>query len=530
MMHKLTLFLLGAILLPLTMIAQVELHPIDQKVNGITLRIDPKLELYNLVAMQFGHNGMTQSNIHYKQEILSRFEHMEGHQASRLLLQSFMNGWLTDDPIFFLLHLDDNLNIQENMPGDILERGGGREHLEEFVRALQDYAHTSGFKEFFEVHQHSFYKQVLAQTSYNFKDFHGVEHMEKYFGKEAEGYYLLLNLIGGYGNFGKSIYGTTGFKNYAVIETQSVSAGLPVFWLSPATTDLILHEFSHGFINPYMDEHVVEFMGFQKLYEPIRETMNGQGYATWDASLYEHLVRAAVVNLTEKIYGQKIGKHLYGRMARGRGFIYVEELSNGNENVEDLLSKLRQLMVVEGKLSQETTSSISPVDIKKPWELGKDSTLFIVGSQETDLAERQRLDQYARSLQRMVAPNALLIPDYEVRDVDLSAYDLVLFGTIKGNSLLQKVIDELPVKIYEDGIMTNRVVKGSNLQLVTSWANPYNISRNMVIYTAQKVEDIRNFEASPVRDQYHYWVGRNTVTLDKGNYIKYWNIWIPEIM
>jgi hypothetical protein len=67
---------------------------------------------------------------------------------------------------------------------------------------------------------------------------------------------------------------------------------------------------------------------------------------------------------------------------------------------------------------------------------------------------------------------------------------------------------------------------GDDYQVVTSWVSPFNAKKAMVVYTAQKAENIRNYDFSPVKDQYHYWVAKNTITIDKGDYGKYFQMWM----
>lgn len=85
--------------------------PYEVSVNGITYRIDPRIEMFNTICMLFGHNGMTQSNISYKREVLERFFPYKQHPVVDSVLNTFKKGWSMDDPIFFMLCLDKDFKL-----------------------------------------------------------------------------------------------------------------------------------------------------------------------------------------------------------------------------------------------------------------------------------------------------------------------------------------------------------------------------------------------------------------------------------
>lgn len=67
---------------------------------------------------------------------------------------------------------------------------------------------------------------------------------------------------------------------------------------------------------------------------------------------------------------------------------------------------------------------------------------------------------------------------------------MVAYGTPSGNLLLKKYIDLLPVKIEKDKIIADTVYPGNGLRYITAWPNPQNSKIGIVIYTAQKADDI----------------------------------------
>ena len=515
--------------------------PYTAEINGIEFRIDPKIELYNIIAMQFGHNGMTLSNIPYKHQSLDYFEDMKGHEASELLMQSFRNGWMVDDPIFFLLHLDENFEIKDNMPPGIIERAGGLDHLKNLSASIADYAGKSQFNDYFNNVQNNFYKQILDQTAYNFRDFKGKQMLEEFFNEQADSYTVILNLMGGYGNFGKSINNGSGFDCFAVVETNTSAGNLPLYQPSVSTTDLILHEFAHGFVNPKVDSSRDRLQTFSHLYLPIEESMKSQGYWDWHGVLNEHLVRAAVIEMIRNQEGNELAENIYYRKEMGRRFIYIDlllkRLNSHNDSFTSFVSVLPEILakadeeyILEKMQKVEELREPALSNIPKPWKFAKDSsTVFVVSSHEGNLNSQKLMIEFVKSYRDMFSQEIEIITDDQALKKDLSSKDIVVFGTPEGNTFLKEHIRQIPVSICKDRVITNKVIYGDDLQLVTSWASPFNEKRSFIIYTAQNAEDIQNFDKSPVKDQYHYWVARNTITLDKGDYHRYSLIWLPEI-
>lgn len=517
------------------------------EVNGIRFKIDPKLELYNIIAMQFGHNGMSPSNIPYKRQSLDYFEAFKGHEASKLLLQCFKNGWLVDDPMFFLLHLDKDFGIRDDMPKATMERAGGREQLEKLATAFKDYAETTGFYKYFNEVQADFYRQVLQQTAWNFRNFKAPQMLQDFFHEKADSYTLILNLMGGYGNFGKSIPNKNGFDCYAIVETNAAAGELPLYRPSVSITNLILHEFSHGFVNPKADALSEEFEKFSKLYEPIREAMKAQGYWQWQVTLDEHLVRAAVVEMTRRTYGKDLSQKIYYKKEIGQRFIYLDAILKRIRQAEKQPDKYPDFKAMIASLpevfagidSSYIASKMAKTDafrepdvetIPKPYNFARDSsTVFIIGTHETDSSAQEKMHQFVRNYRDMFSKEIRIISDDTALEQDLTNNDLVVFGTVEGNSFLKKYIDRLPVSISADKIVTNKVIPGKDLQLVTSWVSPFNKEKALVVYTAQRTADIKNFYQSAIKDQYNYWVARDLIPLNKGNYQRLGLIWLPAV-
>lgn len=83
-----------------------------------------------------------------------------------------------------------------------------------------------------------------------------------------------------------------------------------------------------------------------------------------------------------------------------------------------------------------------------------------------------------------------VIPDTITVNSNLLKSDLIVIGTTNGNTFLSKLFQNLPILITKDKIIADKVDFETNLQLITSWINPSNDKRSMMIYTAQNAKDI----------------------------------------
>lgn len=511
----------------------------SMEMNGLSFRIDPRIELFNIIAMQFGHNGMSLHNLEYKRHCLEYFAAFRNHPAPEILKKTWSNGWGVDDPIFFLLHLDRDFKLKDGLHPDIISRGGGREQLQQLASAMRDYAELSGFYQYFNEIKASYYEQILDNTRFHFEQVALIPVMESYYGEKASSYTIVLNLLGAYGNFGTSIPSANGKDLYAVIEPVSNMGTLPGFYPSPQIVDLILHEFTHGFIN----DHLIPFQpGIQELshlYPPLQAVMEAQGYHNWSSSFNEHLVRSLTTRLAAELFDPVIADHVYLRLLYARRFQYASSIIPLLKSYERQRKTYPRFKDFLPSLLESFSHSVMPSEplkfhdqksVPRPFEFSRDSTtLFVLPTKEADSSEMKKLHQWANDYKKMISPGSRVITDEAALQMDLKGHDLVIFGTPAGNMLLNNLKELLPVLVRQEGIYTNKLIPGTDLQLVLSWPNPFDEDKAVIIYTGQQVRNIRDFHYSPVKDQFHYWVGKNLITLDKGDYQQYFGAWIPPL-
>ena len=101
--------------------------------------------------------------------------------------------------------------------------------------------------------------------------------------------------------------------------------------------ELSIHEFGHSFVNPVIDQLPVGMIETStNLYEPLRPSMEPQGYANWLSCVYEHFVRAGEVMIAQKMGSKADADRLLNSYIKERNFIYLplilQELRKYDQN------------------------------------------------------------------------------------------------------------------------------------------------------------------------------------------------------
>jgi hypothetical protein len=151
----------------------------------------------------------------------------------------------------------------------------------------------------------------------------------RFYGELPKGSFsLYIGLLNGGGNYGPRVVHPDGTEDLcAVIGTWQVDGtGQPVF--GDETLPTIIHEYNHSFINHfvYANEEQLRLAG-EKVFMPVAEKMKQLAYASWQVTIIESLVRAAVIRYQFEHETQQ--RVVFSAIANERklGFLWMEELS-----------------------------------------------------------------------------------------------------------------------------------------------------------------------------------------------------------
>lgn len=75
--------------------------------------------------------------------------------------------------------------------------------------------------------------------------------------------------------------------------------------------------------------------------------------------------------------------------------------------------------------------------------------------------------------------------------MDLSKYNVIVYGTMEGNKLLSKYKEEFPFKIKDKSIIIEgEEYSGEKIQFITAVKNPQNSKKSFIIYTSDNEDNI----------------------------------------
>ena len=301
--------------------------------DRLVVTVDPRIELLSVMGVLAGHEGLTNYEISYKNEILNRFAQYRDHDSVRFF-RSLMASRLAGDAyisVVMALTPPPNLRFQsaivtEEMEDYITLAFRGDVNVLAFVEGLRHFAREAQFNKFFDS-KRAFY-QILIEDMRGViagRDYVGI--LEDYIGSQQSSYTIILGPILHHGGIGHRIQRTAGeFDLYSIIGPVGDMDGLPDFGDQKRIHDDLWHEFAHAYINPLTARSVEQVDKFAHLYDPISEQMLAAGgYFNWHAAVNEHIIRAITSRLFYREFGANAGKEALDTERR-KGFKYIDAL------------------------------------------------------------------------------------------------------------------------------------------------------------------------------------------------------------
>jgi hypothetical protein len=262
--------------------------------------------------------------------------------------------------------------------------------------------------------------------------------------------------------------------------------------------------------------------------------MKKQAYGDWQTCVNEHIVRAVTTRLAYREIGREAGEQALQSEKR-KGFFYVEALCRRLEQYENQRAKYHtfvdfypELINVFKELSEKELGddfySIPFTGTINAVVTDTDSVILIVPTHESDKAVEDKIHAYVKIIHDRFFKDSPVLTDKEALKQDLSNNSIIAYGTMTGNLWLAKYSDELPVRITFEQIVADSSYAGTNLRFITAWPNPQNLQKGVVIYTAQKADDVIN-----INNVFHgpkdYVIARGTEVLKSNNYKKQNGSW-----
>ncbi len=508
------------------------LEPVSRNKGDLVISVDPRIELLVSVQLESNYFRLNNQDSKYGKEMDSFFQPYKSHSAVRSFQTISKTSFNYDAPPTAALYFDVPLGMKQHTAFTtyLTQRGGGEKKLDAFFNSLQNFAVQSNFESFYTTHK-ELYQDMVDKVYDNLGNMDLVNDLEEYYRVQKDEYHIILSPLlhsGGYGPQIETSEGKT--KVYGILGPDAMDEqGIPQF-----STDfikyLVWHEFSHSFVNPLTEKYREEVNRYDSLLAPISGKMQAMAYGNWDTCVNEHIVRAVTSRLAALKDGEDVGLTAL-KQEKAQGFAYIEALSKKLEEFEqnpgkwssfeafypELIGVFKELS--ESNLGEDfyTVKFEGPInaafmDMKK--------VVLIVPTHEAGAGMNEKIQQYVKLIRDKFFKDCKVFTDEQALQEDLSDRMIVAYGTLQGNSWLLKYSDGFPFMVTENRITADKEYEGNDMRFISALPNPANSDNALLVYTAQKAEDIleiNNLFHGPT--DYVLFRGSEDVILE-GNYLK----------
>lgn len=515
-------------------------------INGVKFSVDPRIELFHTVEVLSGIPLVNFIELDYKQKILTTFAKYKAHPLFSYLKRNNLYGKLFDSidaPFWAMLHLTNELEWREDI--DVPEaKNSGIDSLRIFMK---DFAGKSNYIEFFNSNA-DFYRISLETLTYNLPDFNEKQRLMDYCsnGKgEHNEFNVILNFLG-WGNFGPRMYKRDGMELYAVIAPEKIAIRVPTFDIS-ALYRLLWHEFAHSFANPALEKYEARFNEFEWMWAPIKESMKAQAYHSWHAVVKEHLTEAIACRMAALKFGEDAAELNYVRRQYGMRWIYLHPILQALKRYEkqrqryptlesfipEIIKAFKNVKQSDIDIWMAQTENIRKPDVSTMPAIDaiydQKDILFITSSSEADQIADQKLQAFIKQLKERFPAfrEAKVVADTTALKMDVSGYNLSVWGTVKGNKFLQKYFEQIPLLIEDDRVIGENIYQGTGYVILIGWVNPLNREKVMAIYTGQSPLDIVDFNEIP-NGSGNYHIFNNKITIKQSFFKRLGEIWFAK--
>lgn len=294
-------------------------EPIEVSINDhMKIRVDPEVELtymlFEFIADRTDFHLYNTKSYVMEQEVY--FDAYKDHEILDHLESMAKSGFTYDTIPRLLYHYDHDINLEENVIVDeaLMERIGGQEQAEAFLKALRDFRIESEYDRYFEG-KRAYYEEEMAR---------GIKHIQQsgmsdvYYDFYGESLGDIIVVVTPDCNNGFGV-----LMSYE--DKQVLMPTLTVVRNEEAYVGFLLHELSHQFVNPKTSENMETVNELEPLFEPIREKMSQMAYPMWETTVNEHIVRANVIAMMTTIYGD-LKREVLVYEEKEKAFIYIENI------------------------------------------------------------------------------------------------------------------------------------------------------------------------------------------------------------
>ena len=296
------------------------------------VRADPRIELFSVLFHLIGSAEFQPFDTSYRRAVDQHFAPFREHPAALATLELRAKyGIGHNAPIGLAVFLDAAslqpiVSLTTATTAEDLDARWQKVPVAAYLEKVRSFASESRFAEFF-ASQHDYIAGVeerLAQALLP----HGIETWFAGFLGVYPGarFTVVPGLLTGPWSYEASMHDGAGRERvYQIVELEGVdSSGLP----NPTvlTTDLIVHELAHSYVNPIVEHHAAEFQVAEALFAQVQAVMEEQRYISWKIMVQESLVRAiTILFIRDKQGVVAASEAIYKELQQG--FSWITELA-----------------------------------------------------------------------------------------------------------------------------------------------------------------------------------------------------------
>ncbi len=294
------------------------IQPVERTVGKLHISIDPRLELLGAIQLLSSSQRMVDRALFYSKEIIRYFKPFLSHQAVKWTDQN--PDFNSDAPVSFMLHLSQPGELEQmaELSGYVKEQGEGDGNLEQYRKAIKEFAEASNFEAFWNS-QIPYYNQILDETIANMGETDFVKTLEDYFNDTQDSYNIIIipSTMQG-GGYGPKITDSNGKEHiYACISPTKSKDGIP-YIDEEFLSYIVWHEFGHSFVNPLADRYNDMSRIAGSLFEPTKKRMTPWAYDNWKMATNKTILRATTIRLYDL--------HLSSQRSKDLSNHYIEPL------------------------------------------------------------------------------------------------------------------------------------------------------------------------------------------------------------
>ncbi len=477
-----------------------------EKASGkrLSITVDPRIELLTVVQhfTSWAQKGHIKSETAYKDDIDHYFGRFKDHPAVDYVENLINSNFAYDAPVQFMLyHSNPPALVQKTPYSDyLIKRAGGEENLMEFADKLRDFARKTGFMQFYQAHK-PLYDTLIAEVESLFEGKSYVQALEDFYGESRNSYNLILSPLFS-GNYGIPVKAEEKYDLYSVIGPCSLKGKRTTFACLNYLESMTLHEWSHPFINPMVDQHYELFKKSIALFRPIKRMMQRQAYPNWRVTLYEHLVRACgEIHLRAKLH-RDFKKEKSLKYHEGKGFWYIryiESLLDVYEIHREQYPTFSQFVpVIAKRLSQISVEDLPDriTDFRGPLDaiFNRTDCIHIVYPTAVDEESIDMLKKELKGFAGFLTSTRIepvIVSDKEALKLDWQDKVAFIYGNARDNLFLAQLETGIPLGFREDAIeFRGKRYEGEGIVFISCMPNPFNKKLPFTLCVANRPEDL----------------------------------------